>query len=137
MAYPLRLQFDGAIYRVTSRGNAGEDIFDDDGDRHTFLECLGKVVHHLHFFCHANCLMGNHYPLVIETPEANFSKGMRQLNGRYMQTFNRRHNRVGYLLQGRVCLRESLRYEGGSVLTRRRGDDRVTECYDLWPPRCS
>ncbi|MDI3466387.1 MAG: hypothetical protein OJF50_005208 [Nitrospira sp.] len=48
MAHPLRLQFDGALYHVTSRGNARDDIVEDDTDRHTFLECLGKVVHRFH-----------------------------------------------------------------------------------------
>lgn len=101
MARPLRLQFDGAIYHVTSRGNAREDIFDDDTDRHAFLECLGKVVQRFHWLCHAYCLMDNHYHLVIETPEANLAKGMRQLNGTYTQRYNRRHRTVGHLFQGR------------------------------------
>jgi REP element-mobilizing transposase RayT len=101
MARPLRVQFDGAIYHVTSRGNAREDIFDDDADRHTFLECLGKVVTRCHWLCHAYCLMDNHYHLVLETPEANLSKGMRQLNGIYTQRYNWRHRTVGHLFQGR------------------------------------
>lgn len=101
MARPLRLQFDGAIYHVTSRGNAREDIFDDDRDRRVFLECLGKVVQRFHCLCHAYCLMDNHYHLVIETPEANLAKGMRQLNGIYTQRYNRRHQAVGHLFQGR------------------------------------
>ncbi|MBX3332172.1 MAG: transposase [Nitrospira sp.] len=101
MARPLRVQFDGAIYHVTSRGNAREDIFDDDVDRHAFLECLGKVATRFHWLCHAYCLMNNHYHLVIETPEANLSKGMRQLNGIYTQRYNRRHRTVGHLFQGR------------------------------------
>jgi len=101
MARPLRVEFDGAIYHVTSRGNAREDIFDDDGDRKVFLECLGKVVNRFNWLCHAYCLMGNHYHLVIETPEANLSKGMRQLNGVYTQLYNRRHRTVGHLFQGR------------------------------------
>jgi putative transposase len=101
MARPLRLQFDGALYHVTSRGNAREDIFDDDADRHAFLECLGKVVQRFHWLCHAYCLMDNHYHLVIETPEANLAQGMRQLNGIYTQRYNRRHRAVGHLFQGR------------------------------------
>jgi len=101
MARPLRLQFDGAIYHVTARGNAREDIFDDDKDRQTFLECLGKVVHRFNWLSHAYCLMDNHYHLVIETPEANLSKGMRQLNGIYTQRYNRRHRTVGHVFQGR------------------------------------
>jgi len=101
MARPLRVEFDGAIYHVTSRGNAREDIFDDDADRKAFLECLGKVVRRFNWLCHAYCLMDNHYHLVIETPKANLSKGMRQLNGVYTQLYNRRHRTVGHLFQGR------------------------------------
>ena len=101
MARPLRVEFDGAIYHVTSRGNAREDIFDDEGDRKAFLETLGKVVSRFNWLCHAYCLMDNHYHLVIETPEANLSQGMRQLNGIYTQIYNRRHRTVGHLFQGR------------------------------------
>jgi REP-associated tyrosine transposase len=101
MARPLRVEFDGAIYHVTSRGNGREDIFDDDGDRKAFLEVLGKVVNRFNWCCHAYCLMDNHYHLVIETPEANLSKGMRQLNGVYTQVYNRRHRTVGHVFQGR------------------------------------
>ena len=101
MARPLRVEFDGALYHVTSRGNARADIFEDDQDRHAFLETLGKVVQRFHWLCHAYCLMDNHYHLVLETPEGNLSKGMRQLNGIYTQAYNRRHRRVGHVLQGR------------------------------------
>lgn len=101
MARPLRVEFDGAIYHLTSRGNAREDIFDDDGDRKVFLEVLGKVVNRFNWLCHAYCLMDNHYHLVIETPQANLSQGMRQLNGVYTQVYNRRHRTVGHLFQGR------------------------------------
>ncbi|MFQ6024878.1 MAG: transposase, partial [Acidiferrobacterales bacterium] len=59
------------------------------------------VVERFNWRCHAYCLMGNHYHLLVETPEGNLSKGMRELNGRYTQAFNRRHRRVGHLLQGR------------------------------------
>jgi putative transposase len=101
MARPLRVEFDGALYHVTSRGNAREDIFDGDGDRKAFLEILGKVVNRFNWLCHAYCLMDNHYHLVIETPEANLSKGMRQLNGIYTQVYNRRQRTVGHVFQGR------------------------------------
>jgi REP element-mobilizing transposase RayT len=101
MARPLRLEFDSALYHVTSRGNAREEIFDEDGDRKAFLEILGKVVYRFNWLCHAYCLMDNHYHLVIETPEANLSKGMRQLNGIYTQFYNRRHRTVGHVFQGR------------------------------------
>lgn len=101
MARPLRIEFSGALYHVTARGNARQDIFLDDKDRHRFLEVLGRVVSRFHLLLHAYCLMDNHFHLVVETPEANLSKAMRQLNGVYTQAFNRRHGRVGHVLQGR------------------------------------
>lgn len=101
MARPLRLEFPGALYHVTSRGNARAAIFVDDEDRGTFLGVLGEVVERYRWRCHAYCLMYNHYHLVVETPEGNLSLGMRQLNGVYTQRFNRGHGRVGHLFQGR------------------------------------
>ena len=101
MARPLRIEFSGAIYHVTSRGNAREDICLDDTDRAMFLGVLAEVISRFDWRCHAYCLMGNHYHLLIETPEPNLSKGMRQLNGVYTQRFNRRHGRVGHVFQGR------------------------------------
>lgn len=101
MARPLRIEFPGAVYHVTSRGNAKGMIYDDDRDRYKFLDILGSVVRKHRWFCHAYCLMGNHYHLLIETPEGNLSRGMRQLNGIYTQAYNRRHKRPGHLFQGR------------------------------------
>lgn len=101
MARPLRIQFEGALYHVTSRGNARQDIFLDDKDRARFLEALGRVVDRFGWICHAYCLINNHYHLLIETPMANLSRGMQLLNGIYTQRFNRRHGRVGHVLQGR------------------------------------
>ena len=101
MARLLRLEFPNALYHVTSRGDRREDIYDDDEDRNNFLEILAKVVTDFNWLCHGYCLMSNHYHLIIETLDANLSKGMRQLNGVYTQTTNRRHNRTGHLFQGR------------------------------------
>ena len=101
MARPLRLEYKGALYHVTSRGDRREDIFEDDDDRLQWLDNLGKVCSRFNWRIHAYCLMDNHYHLVLETPDANLSKGMRQLNGVYTQYFNRRHNRVGHVFQGR------------------------------------
>jgi putative transposase len=101
MARPLRIEFPGAVYHVTSRGNAKGMIFDDEQDRHEFLDILGSVVKKHRWLCHAYCLMGNHYHLLLETTEGNLSRGMRQLNGVYTQAFNRRHKRPGHLFQGR------------------------------------
>ncbi len=101
MARPLRIEFPGAVYHVTSRGNAKQAIFLENEDNHKFLEVLSTVVDRFNWLCHAYCLMRNHYHLMIETPEGNLSRGMRQLNGVYTQVFNQRHIRVGHLLQGR------------------------------------
>jgi len=101
MARPLRLEFPGALYHVTARGNARQAIVLDDRDRALFLVCLGEVVLRFGWICHAYCLMDNHYHLLIETPEGNVSRGMRQLNGVFTQRMNRCHNRVGHLFQGR------------------------------------
>lgn len=101
MARPLRIEFAGALYHVTARGDRREPIYDDDEDRRAYLDILGEVVEDFNWICHAYCLMGNHYHLVVETPDGNLSKGMRQLNGLYTQYSNRRHKRVGHLFQGR------------------------------------
>jgi putative transposase len=89
------------VYHVTSRGNGRAAIYLDDGDREAFLNVLGKVCGRMHWVCYAYCLMTNHYHLVIETPDANLSRGMRQLNGVYTQRFNRHHGRVGHVFRGR------------------------------------
>ena len=101
MARPLRIEFAGALYHVTSRGNRQEDIYELDADRENYLGVLADVCRTYNWVCHAFCLMDNHYHLLVETPDANLSKGMRQLNGRYTQKFNREHRRVGHVFQGR------------------------------------
>ena len=101
MSRPLRIEFPGAVYHVTSRGNARQKIYRDDHDREQFLSTLAHVIGRYDWLCHAYCLLDNHYHLLIETPKANLSLGMRQLNGVYTQGFNRRHRRVGHLFQGR------------------------------------
>ncbi len=101
MARPLRIEFPGALYHITSRGNARSDIFLDSSDRTRFLDLLGKVCERYNWQCYAYCLMTNHYHVVVETAEANLAQGMRQLNGVYTQTFNRHHHRVGHIFQGR------------------------------------
>ena len=101
MGRPLRLEFPGAIYHVTSRGDRQEDIYETEGDRLLFLAVFGEVCKSYNWICHGYCLMTNHYHLLIETPDANLSQGMRQLNGVYSQKFNRIHKRVGHVFQGR------------------------------------
>ncbi|MDQ6996555.1 MAG: transposase, partial [Mariprofundus sp.] len=86
---------------MTSSGNARADIYLSDDDRAMFLDVLEHVVDRFGWLCHAYCLMTNHFHLMIETPQANLSRGMRQLNGVYTQRFNRSHGRVGHVFQGR------------------------------------
>lgn len=101
MARPLRVEYEGAVYHVTSRGNAGLKMFLDDADRARFLEILGIVVDRFGWICHAYCLMDNHFHLLVETPAPNLSRGMKHLNGVYTQWFNRRRHRSGHVVQGR------------------------------------
>ena len=101
MARPIRLEFAGAIYHVTTRGDEGSDVFIDDQDRLQFLAVLSEVVSRTGWLVHAYVLMDNHYHLLIETPTDNLSRGMRQLNGVYTQRFNSTHGSGGRVFQGR------------------------------------
>ena len=101
MTRPLRLEFPGALYQFTSRGDRRGTIYRDDTDRLAWQEVLALVCERYHFVVHNFCQMSNHYHLLVETVEANLSQGTRQLNGVYTQHFNRRHKLVGHVLQGR------------------------------------
>jgi len=101
MARPLRLEFPGALYHLTSRGTDGLPICEDDEDREAFVATLSAAVERFHWICHAYCLMDDHYHLMVETPDGNLSAGMRHLNGVYTQWFNRRHGQGGPVFQGR------------------------------------
>lgn len=101
MSRPLRIQFSGATYHITVRGHRKKDIFLSDYDREDFLAILAKTIETHNWLCYAYCLMGNHYHLLIETPEANLSLGMRDLNGGYTQSFNKKYGLTGTAFQGR------------------------------------
>jgi putative transposase len=98
---PLRILDAGALYHVVARGNAKMAIYHDDVDRRRFLTILETVVEQHQIECHAYCLMSNHYHLVIRTLEPNLSPAIQYLNGVYAQWWNKRHKRVGHVLQGR------------------------------------
>jgi putative transposase len=98
---PLRIEYAGALYHITARGNERKAVYRADADRVRFLEILSTVCARLAWQCHAYCLMDNHYHLLLETPMPNLSKGMRILNGEYSRWFNQTHTRVGHLFQGR------------------------------------
>lgn len=101
MVRPLRIEYPGAVYHVTSRGDRREPIAKDDTDRVAFLNIVGQALERFDAQAWAYCLMGNHYHLVLHTREANLSRLMRQINGVYTQSFNRRHSLTGHLFQGR------------------------------------
>ena len=101
MARPLRIQYPGAWYHVTSRGNERRDIFSDDADRCRWLEILGESASIYGVEIHAYVLMSNHFHLVVHTPQANLNRFMQRFNTTYTVYFNRRHSRSGHLFQGR------------------------------------
>ncbi len=101
MARQLRVQYDGAIYHLMSRGDRREEIFRDDLDRKSFLQTLGAACKKTGWQVHAYCLMSNHFHLVVETPRANLVAGMKWLLGTYTMRFNRRHKLCGHLFAGR------------------------------------
>lgn len=101
MSRPLRLEYPGSLWHVTARGNAKQDIFRDGTDRHRFIERLGQCVERFKWILTAYVLMRNHIHLVVQLTTETLSRGMHWLNGTYTQDFNRRHDRVGHLFQGR------------------------------------
>lgn len=101
MARPLRLEFEGAIYHVTSRGDHCEPIFQDDSDRNMLLAVVERAMERLDAVAFAYCLMENHYHIVLQTRQPNLSRLMRHINGVYTQAYNRRHAQFGHLFQGR------------------------------------
>jgi REP-associated tyrosine transposase len=101
MARAYRTQVAGLLYHVTSRGNRREPIYADDLDRQRFFGFLAHVVHKYRWTCHAYCLMTTHYHLMVTTREPNIGRGMHVLNGRYAQSFNRRHKLSGHVFQDR------------------------------------
>jgi putative transposase len=101
MSRPLRIEFPGALYHVTSRGDRREPIFIDDTDRTALLNVVAQAAQRFDFTALTYCLMGNHYHFVFHTRQANLSRLMRHINGVFTQTFNCRHGKVGHLFQGR------------------------------------
>lgn len=101
MSRPLRIEYPGAVYHITARGDDKRPIYLDDNDRNLFLDRLAGTAQRFEWRFYAYCLMGNHYHLLVETPKPNLARGMRQINGVYTQLFNRRHRRCGHLFQGR------------------------------------
>src|SRR6266436_6017442 len=101
MARKLRVQYQGAIYHVMSRGNGKAAIFRNDIDRRSFLQTLAEACAKTGWQVHAYCLMKTHFQLVLETPRPNLVPGMKWLLGTYTIRFNRRHKTFGHLFSGR------------------------------------
>lgn len=97
----MRIQYEGAFYHITSRGNQRERIFWDDKDREEFKRILKRTKERYGYHLHAYVLMDNHYHLLIETPHANIKQVMQNINTSYTVSVNKRHKRVGHLFQGR------------------------------------
>lgn len=137
MTRPLRLEFAGALYHVTSRGDRREDIFECDDDREDWLELLGSVCQRFNWVVHAFCQMSNHYHVLIETVDGNLSRGMRQLNGEYTQRFNRRHGKVGHLFQGRykaiLVQKEAYLLELSRYVVLNPLRARMVDAVEMWP----
>ncbi len=101
MARPLRIEYEGALYHVAVRGNERQAIFRDDADRKHFVRVLAESAGSFDVRLYLYCLMTNHVHLVVETPRANLGRFMHRLQTAYTVHFNRRHQRVGHLMQGR------------------------------------
>ncbi|WP_411825618.1 transposase [Luteolibacter sp. AS25] len=101
MPRALRHQYPGAVYHIMARGDGGKTIFETDDDRKLFLYRLGKVCESHGWKVHAWVLMGNHFHLLLETPEPNLVGGMKGLLGPYSQAWNRQRMRRGHVFQGR------------------------------------
>jgi len=101
MARPLRINYPGAFYHVTSRGNERKDVFKSERDRKKFYEYLESATQRYDAVIHVFCLMDNHYHLLIETPSGNLPQIMRHINGAYTTYFNVKRERSGHLFQGR------------------------------------
>jgi len=97
----LRIEYAGALYHVTNRGNRGEAIFADDEDRRQFLATLAAAGAKTGWSLHAFCLLPDHFHLVLETPQPNLVPGMKWFLSTYTNRFNRRHHTRGHLFAGR------------------------------------
>ncbi|MBF0217542.1 MAG: transposase [Candidatus Omnitrophica bacterium] len=101
MSRPLRIEYPGAMYHVTSRGNEKKDIFYSPRDKDKFLEIISSSHDKFKIILHSFCLMTNHYHLLIETTKANLSKCMQFINSAYTNYFNKKRARYGHLFQHR------------------------------------
>jgi REP element-mobilizing transposase RayT len=99
MGRKRRVQRPEVVYHVTARGNVRQEIYLGDEDRGAFLGFVEQAHELDHLICHAYCLMGNHYHLLVETPEANLSSAMHRINCLHANRFNRLYGREGHVFE--------------------------------------
>lgn len=137
MNRPLRIEYCGALYHVTARGDRQGAIYRSDHDRLVWLSMLGETCSRFNFVVHAYCQMTNHYHLLLETVDGRLSCGMRYLNGNYSQYFNRTHNLVGHVYQGRyaaiLCQRDAYLQELARYIELNPVRARMRDLPDEWP----
>ena len=137
MARPLRIQYPGATYHIISRGIARMTIFHTEKDWSKFIGFMERVITRYRWICHAYCLMGNHYHILIETPDANMVPGMKQLNQLYSQFYNWKYHRVGPVLQGRykawLVQREEKFLDNCRYIVNNPGEAKMVEHPSQWP----
>lgn len=137
MARSARVQFPGAVYHISARGNHQENIYFSDQDRLLFIRLLASTAKRMNWICHAYCLMTNHYHLLLETPDGLLSNGMGYVNGVYTQKINQQYGLTGHLFQGRF---HSKLVDGDSqflaavrYITRNPLDANIVEDASDWP----
>ena len=101
MARPLRIEYEGAFYHVTSRGNERRKIYFSKSDYQKFKEYVAEAMEKYNCLIHSYVFMSNHYHLLLETRRANLSKVMHYINGSYTTYTNIERKRSGHLFQGR------------------------------------
>lgn len=101
MARPLRIEYEGAFYHITARGNERKRIYDSTPDYEKFRSYLKRAQEKYGYLLHCYVLMTNHYHLLIETPRPNLGRVMHYINGSYANYFNIKKRRSGHFFQGR------------------------------------
>jgi len=101
MARPVRIEYSGAYYYISSQGEEGKTVFNDNKDRQEFLAILQEVISRMQWQVYAYNLLPDSFQLFIKTPKPNLSRGMRQLNGIYTQRYNAKYSQHGNIFHGR------------------------------------
>jgi len=101
MALQKRIEYPGALYHVMTHGNGFQWIYKTEQNLIDFTSVLKDVIEKYHFLIHCFVIMKNHYHIMIETPEANLSEGMKKLNRDFARISNWELGRKGSLFKQR------------------------------------